>query len=276
MRPTEKRIETRAVRRIPRAVPLARTLIASLGALFAGCDGADPAPPSTTTDQGVVVTDLSPGAGEPLRDGDYIRLHYDARIARVGDGGGEPTPYDSTRSGEPLLIKVGAGHLLPGFADGLRGMRIGGRRRMLLPPDTAHGAVGRGRVPAHAWLEYDVQVIDRFVRREDGIQYLVLEEGAGDPPTRGQYVAIEQKTFLLETGRLLSDTQHLGSTLAFMIGAPEVIPGLDRILQSMAPRSRWQVALPPDLAFGPLGTGTHVLPGQDVVMEIRLLRINKR
>ncbi len=249
-------------------------LLVLVCALAPGCD--DAAPPAVLTQSGVAVTELAPGQGEELRDGDHARFHYDARIARVGDGPGEAAPYDSTRGGEPLLLKLGAPHLLPGFAEGIRGMRPGGRRRLLLPPATAHGATGRGRVPGDAWLEYDVELLARFSRRDDGIQFLVLEEGTGEPPQRGQFVAIEQKSLLLETGRLLSETQHMGATLAFAIGAPEVIPGLDRVLQSMRPKARWLVALPPELAFGPLGTGTHVMPGQDVVMEVRLLRIHKR
>jgi len=249
-------------------------LLVLAGALTVGCE--DAAPPATTTQSGVAITELATGHGEPLRDGDYARLHYDARIARVGDGPGEATPYDSTRGGEPLLLKLGAPHLLPGFAEGIRDMQPGGRRRLLLPPALAHGATGRGRVPGDAWLEYEVELVARFARRDDGIQYLVLDEGVGEPPRAGQFVAIEQKSFLLETGRLLSDTEQVGATLAFAIGAPEVIPGLDRALRSMRPKARWLIALPPELAFGPLGVGTHVMPGQDVVMEVRLLRIQKR
>ena len=264
---------------------------------LAGCGDGDAAiSPPTTTATGVVITELATGSGEllgeQLRDGDYAAVHYDARIARIGDvgaagggsgdvgaaggGSGETVPYDSTRDAEPFVFKLGTTHLLPGFADGVRGLREGGRRRLLIPPDQAHGSSGRGRVPPYAWLEYEVDLIALFRKGKDGLQYWILEAGDGEPPTDGNYVAIEQKTFVLETGRLLSDTDKSGSTLGFKLGDLAVIPGLDAALRLMKPRARWQIALPPPLAFGPLGIGVHLLPGQDLLMEVELLRVERR
>lgn len=244
--------------------------------LLHACGGEPPPPTATTTASGVTITELALGSGEPFTDGDYAALHYDARIARIGDANGEAAPYDSTRGGEPFLCKLGTTHLLPGFAEGIEGMQSGGRRRLLLPPATAHGAAGRGRVPPDAWLEYEVELVARFIHGSDGVQYRVLAEGRGDSPTTGDHVAIEQRSYTLESGRLLSDSRQVGTTHGFKLGAPEVIPGLDATLRQMKPTARWQVALPPTLAFGTLGTGGHLLPGQDLLMEVELLRVERR
>lgn len=255
----------------------AALLLAPLLAVASRCDGAssDGGGSTTTTPSGVQVTELVVGKGEPLADGDWFAVHYDARIAAVAGAPRDAPPYDSTRSEEPFVAKLGTSLLLPGFADGLRGMREGGRRRFVLPPATAHGAEGRGQVPPDATLEYDVDLVARFTRTASGLCYRVLEPGAGAPPVDGDRVAIEQRSWVRETGRTLSDTKMAGIPLGFVLGKAELVPGLDEALWAMAPHAKWQLALTPELAYGPRGAGWHLLPNQELLIDVQLLRVER-
>jgi len=251
----------------------AALLLALLAVVAASCDGGSSGGSTWTTPSGVQVTELLQGDGEPLVDGDWFALHYDARIAAVAGAPRDAPAYDSTRAGEPFVAKLGASVLLPGFAEGLREMRAGGRRRLLLPPATAHGAEGRGVVPPDATLEYDVELISRFTRTASGLCYRVLEPGSGKPPVDGDRVAIEQRSWVRETGRTLSDTKMSGVPLGFVLGKAELVPGLDEALRSMPPHARWQLALTPELAYGPRGAGWHLLPTEELLIDVFLLRV---
>jgi len=69
---------------------------------------------------------------EPAKEGDRVRVHYTGRLA-----GGEV--FDSSRDGEPLEFTVGAGEVIPGFDEGVRGLRVGESRALEIEPEDAYG-----------------------------------------------------------------------------------------------------------------------------------------
>lgn len=259
------------------AVPLT-AFVAVLSLLLAGCGDEPPRPPPwsppTTLANGVVIRDAETGAGPPLAEGDWFALHYDCRIAAIGSGAGEPAAYDSTRRGKPFVARLGGNHLLPGFAAGLAGLRVGGHRRFTVPPALAHGAVGRGRVPPEATLEYDVWLVDRFERSASGLWQRVVARGEGAPPRTGDLVVIQQRSSTFESGRALSDSTQSGD-LSFRLGRGLALPGLEEALLQMAPGEQRQLVLPAALAYGPLGVGIELLPGQELLMEVELRRVER-
>ncbi len=224
---------------------------------------------------GVVVRDAELGSGEPLIDGEWFAIHYDCRIAAIGTEPGPPLPYDSTRRGEPFVARIGGNHLLPGFADGVRGMRVGGHRQIVVPPAQAHGARGRGQVPPDATLEYELWMVARFERHANGSWQRVLVAGSGTPPRAGDQVTIDQRSWTFEGQRLLTDSREAGE-LSFVLGRGAALPGLEAALLEMSPRERRQLVLPAELAYGPLGVGIELLPGQELLMEVELTRIAPR
>jgi peptidylprolyl isomerase len=69
---------------------------------------------------------------EPAKNGDRVRVHYTGRLA-----GGEV--FDSSRDGEPLEFTVGAGEVIPGFDEAVRGLRVGESRAVEIEPEDAYG-----------------------------------------------------------------------------------------------------------------------------------------
>lgn len=105
------------------------------------------------TATGLYFKDLEPGTGEPARAGHVVVAHYTGWLA---DG----TEFDSSVEREPLEFPLGVGFVIPGWDEGIDGLRIGGRRRLIVPPDLGYGPRGTGPIPGNAVLVFDVELLD--------------------------------------------------------------------------------------------------------------------
>ena len=92
-------------------------------------------PPPTKLD----VADLTVGDGPEARAGSRVRVHY------VGVAFSSGEEFDASYNrGEPLEFQLGAGRVIAGWDQGVAGMRVGGRRKLIIPPDLAYGDHGAG------------------------------------------------------------------------------------------------------------------------------------
>jgi peptidylprolyl isomerase len=109
---------------------------------------------------------------EPVKNGDHVRVHYTGRLA-----GGQV--FDSSRDGEPLEFTVGAGEVIPGFDEALRGMQIGDSKTVEIEPDDAYGPRREGLVAkierANAQFPVEPQVgMNLALPLQDGNQLEVV------------------------------------------------------------------------------------------------------
>ncbi|NIH77609.1 FKBP-type peptidyl-prolyl cis-trans isomerase [Amycolatopsis viridis] len=87
------------------------------------------------------VTDLTVGDGAEAAAGNVVSVHY------VGVSHSTGEEFDASwNRGEPLRFPLGAGHVIPGWDQGVQGMKVGGRRRLVIPPHLAYGDSGAGNV----------------------------------------------------------------------------------------------------------------------------------
>ena len=110
--------------------------------------------PSTTTTTTLKMEDLVIGTGRVASPGDTVSVHY---VGTLTNG----TKFDSSRDrGTPFDFKLGSGVVIKGWDQGLVGMRVGGRRKLTIPPDLAYGAAGAGaKVPPNSTLVFDVELL---------------------------------------------------------------------------------------------------------------------
>ena len=86
----------------------------------------------------LVVEDLEPGDGDEAKSGDQISVQYVGVDYETGE------EFDSSfDTGEPFALQLGAGSVIQGWDQGLEGMKVGGRRQLIIPPDLAYGAEGQ-------------------------------------------------------------------------------------------------------------------------------------
>jgi FKBP-type peptidyl-prolyl cis-trans isomerase len=107
------------------------------------------------TPSGLYRKDLAEGAGSEVAPGQTAVVHYTGWLP---DG----TEFDSSRGrNEPLEFPVGGGRVIPGWEEGVAGMKVGGRRKLVIPPALGYGAAGAGAViPPNATLVFDIELLE--------------------------------------------------------------------------------------------------------------------
>jgi len=130
------------------------------GAAAAGDHGGE-GPKTVRLDSGVVIEDIIVGRGRPVKEGDAIIAHATGRLA----GGDRKRFWSTYERGEPMRFElVRGGGLIDGWIDGIPGMRVGGKRRIIIPYRLAYGEAGNPRagIPPRRDLEFlfEVQRID--------------------------------------------------------------------------------------------------------------------
>jgi FKBP-type peptidyl-prolyl cis-trans isomerase len=104
---------------------------------------------------GLQYTDMVVGSGKMAEPGTNVSVHYSGYLL---DG----TPFDSSlKSGQPLKFQIAGGRMIQGFDEGVRGMRIGGKRKVRVPWQMAYGEAGSPPViPPKADLFFDLELLD--------------------------------------------------------------------------------------------------------------------
>jgi peptidylprolyl isomerase/FKBP-type peptidyl-prolyl cis-trans isomerase FkpA len=103
---------------------------------------------------GLYIQDTSFGAGPVAAPGSVVDVQYTGWLS---DG----TKFDSSLdAGQPISFRLGAGQVIRGWDEGIEGMRVGGKRRLLIPSDLAYGTRGaQGVIPPNANLIFDVELV---------------------------------------------------------------------------------------------------------------------
>jgi hypothetical protein len=111
-------------------------------------------PPKDTPADAVEVKTLIKGEGDGAQDGDTLTVHY---VGKLSDG----TTFDESWTGKkPFPVALGQGQVIQGWDEGLKGVKIGERRHLIIGSDKAYGASAQSRIPANSPLAFDVDVVD--------------------------------------------------------------------------------------------------------------------
>ncbi len=130
-----------------RTILLASALLLALGSALAACGGGGGSKAK------LQIIDTQVGTGAEAKLGDTITVQYTGYLENgtIFDG---PAIH-----GGPVQFQLAVGSLIQGWTDGVPGMKVGGKRRLIIPPDLAYGAAGRGQIPPNATLTFDIELV---------------------------------------------------------------------------------------------------------------------
>lgn len=130
---------------------IAGALIASCGSSKETTKGEDS---MIKTASGLQYIDIEEGTGSSPAKGQTCVVHYHGTLL---DG----TVFDSSKErGQPFEFQIGEGRVIKGWDEGVMTMKIGGKRKLVVPPDLAYGPRQMGKIPANSTLVFEVELLD--------------------------------------------------------------------------------------------------------------------
>ncbi len=123
-----------------------RILLLISTVFLAACSGSD-----------LKVVDKKVGTGDEAVSGATLTMHYTGWLYQNGQKGRQ---FDSSRGGSPFDFRLGAGEVIEGWDEGIQGMKVGGVRELVIPPEKAYGARGAPPdIPPNATLLFEVELL---------------------------------------------------------------------------------------------------------------------
>lgn len=122
--------------------------------MAAGCENS-PTGPTTSVGE-FTKTDFIAGTGAEAATGNNVTVNYAGWLYDTSKPEGKGTQFDANAG---YVLTLGAGGVIKGWDDGIPGMRVGGQRRLIIPPELAYGSTGKGSIPANATLVFDIALM---------------------------------------------------------------------------------------------------------------------
>lgn len=257
-----------------------RLVAALLATLLWATPAAAPGQEEVETESGLKYVDLVVGDGASPEAGDTVIVHYTGWLE-------SGKKFDSSVDrGEPFDFVLGEGNVIKGWDEGVATMRVGGKRKLIIPPALGYGARGAGGViPPDATLVFEVELLDfrsppkfpvfdgdALEKSESGLRWKILVEGFGAEVESGQ-VARAHYSGWLEDGTLFDSSLTRGQPFQVPVGQGRVIKGWDEGLVGMKVGEQRLLVIPSELAYGQRGAGGVIPPGATLVFVVELIGI---
>ncbi len=242
----------------------------------------------TTTASGLQFEDTEVGTGTEATAGKGVSVHYTGWLFNNGEQGKKFDSSVDRRS--PFEFSLGAGMVIKGWDEGVQGMKVGGKRTLIIPSELGYGARGAGGViPANATLKFDVELLevegDELEVEDDGdigavSEGLLIEDtevGEGTEATRGTNVSVHYTGWLYqngEQGQKFDSSLDRNSPFDFPLGGGMVIRGWDEGVQGMKVGGKRTLIIPPHLGYGARGAGGVIPPNATLKFDVVLLEVN--
>lgn len=108
-----------------------------------------------TSTEKITIEDLTPGEGPEVKSGDTVRIHYTGTLVNG-------TKFDSSydHGSEPFETQIGVGRVIKGWDEGVVGMKVGGKRKLIIPPSLGYGAQDMGTIPPNSTLIFELELVE--------------------------------------------------------------------------------------------------------------------
>jgi FKBP-type peptidyl-prolyl cis-trans isomerase len=211
------------------------------------------------------------------KEGDILKVHY---LGMLENG---KTFDNSFLRGAPLLVRLGAVEVIPGWEEVLKLLPIGSKAVAVIPPEFAYGAEGMPpAIPPNATLRFYLEVVgkqtpfqprsinqEKLITKPNGLKYTVFEAGKGEKITQQKRVTLHYDA-RLSNGMLLGNTFDKGEPLIVITGKEQLFPGWEEGLTYLRQGDKATLIIPPNL--GPQ-TAAHMPEGESIMLELEILKV---
>lgn len=234
----------------------------------------------TVLENGLAIEDIVVGRGEPADSLSFVTLHYTGYLA-------DSTLFEARADDTaPLTIQLTRENVIDGWFWGIQGMRKGGIRSLIVPPNLGYGSVGiAGIIPKNATLRFVIELHDAKRAPEpwdidlstmestsDGSRHAVIDAGRGKLPREGDILTLNYSGYLSD-GRIFDSSVYRGEAFEVVAGSGTLISGWESTLMRMKAGERRTVFIPPHLAFGEDGYAGRIPPNDTLRFDIELLSV---
>ena len=227
----------------------------------------------TTTASGLQYEDTVVGEGVEAISGADVKVHYTGWLFQDGQQGAK---FDSSKDRrEPFEFSLDEGMVIRGWDEGVQGMKVGGKRTLIIPAQLGYGAQGAGGViPPHATLKFEVELLSTKAAPVLQMEDTVVGEGA--EATRGKRVTVHYTGWLYKDGQQgakFDSSKDRNDPFVFTLGAGMVIKGWDQGVQGMKVGGKRTLIIPSELGYGARGAGGVIPPNATLKFDVELLAV---
>ncbi|AIE88166.1 FKBP-type peptidyl-prolyl cis-trans isomerase [Fimbriimonas ginsengisoli] len=208
------------------------------------------------------ITDTKVGKGAPAQAGDYLTMDYTGTLMNG-------KKFDSSIGRAPFSFVLGGGEVIKGWDQGIKGMRVGGKRTLIIPSALGYGDVGAGAdIPPKSTLKFTVEL-----RKITRVKKQILKAGHGRSVQAGDSVQVHYIGKLTD-GKKFDSSYDRGQPMPVTVGRG-VIPGFTMGLLGMKEGEKRRVTIPSALGYGERGAGGVIPPNADLVFDLEIVGISR-
>jgi peptidylprolyl isomerase len=219
--------------------------------------------------------DIVVGTGREARTGDTVMVEFIGWVY----GRDRKDFFDRSANHEgPFQFILGKGQAIEGFDQGIVGMKEGGQRELIVPPELGYGKNGalNGKIPPNTALRFEVELVEvATTLPPTSVKELKVEDlvvGTGATAQSGKTITVHYNGWL-ENGSKFDTSYDNGEPIEFVLGKGQVIAGWEQGLTGMRVGGKRRLTIPPDLGYGSKGAFKSVPPNAALIFEVELLAV---
>ncbi len=236
----------------------------------------------STQPNGLKWADVIVGTGEVAKTGDSVSVEYTGWLTNG-------TMFDSSyKRPSSFKFPVGQGKVIDGWDLGVAGMKVGGKRHLVIPGALAYGPHGRPPIiPADATLVFDIELKEiaapriapvaptvlpdgAFINSSTGLKFHDFEVGTGNIAKPGATIAVDYTGWTTD-GKKFDSSFDRPDPIRFPLGKGRVIKGWDEGIAGMQVGGRRQLVIPAEIAYGAQGRPPVIPPNATLIFEVVLV-----
>ncbi len=269
--------------------------------------------PGNLTQLTIIDRELGDASSAPVANGSPILVHYTGWLYDPAAPDGKGAQFDSSRARvAPFSFIVGVGRVIKGWDQGTPGMKIKGKRTLIIPASLAYGERERPKIPANSNLIFDIELIDIVQTGASGLgasssastlpavatgpmrlsskaslpmiatDLTIIDHvlGTGQTAEAGSSVTVHYTGWLYDAklpggkGKEFDSSVKSGKPFAFPLGGKRVIRGWDEGVAGMKVKGKRTLIIPSQFGYGERGAGGVIPPNATLIFDVELLEVS--